>query len=264
MINPAPGGTDVPLVRGPRRFDQIATDWSQVRKAVAPDHPERRDALDWFFQTYQTPMRALLSHILRQRDQTAIDDLVQEIYQQLAQGGFERASPAAGGRFRNYLKTATRRKAHEYLARQARRQEVFGADGILAQCAESTDDAPDRTFDRAEAAQIIDEALCLLAKAGGANGSRWHALVVKLRFWPEQFQVAPSADGRLRHRDLAARMTELTGETWSVDRFKKQLERSVQLCGQCIRQAVAARLRRATPEEIDEYIAELKLQRWGA
>lgn len=247
-----------------RRFDQLTTDWSQVRRAIDPDHRERQDGLAWFHRTYAAPMRSLLSHILRRHGRAEIEDLVQEICVSLAEGRFERVSREAGGRFRNYLKTVTRRKAHDYLSRQQRRKEVSGEHGLFEWFVDDHDDGPERAFDRAESVQILRDALQRLEARCRTGERRWYALVVKLRFWPEQCCLAFAAGERPTHQHFARKMTELTGEPWTVDRFKKQLERGLKLCGQCLRTTVESRLWQPTPAEVDDCIRELNLGAFGA
>lgn len=258
------GGSDDADRRNANRFDLRPTDWSNVRKAIDPRHPQWRMAADWFYTTYGPPMKSLLAHILGPKDCAEIDDLVQEICMNLADGRFEHVSRETGGRFRNYMKTVTRNAAFDVLSRRRRSKQISGEDGLLEQHAVESDGGPDRAFDRTETAQILNDALARLEASCRSVDCRWYALVVQLRFWPGKFQVTPSAGNRLRHCDLAAKMAELTGESWKVDRFKKQLERAVKACGQCIRQVVESRLGGWTSAEIDEYLAELQLSKFGA
>ena len=109
----------------PWRLDAIETQWSLVREAHqihTSQHGESAtSARQALVLRYAVAIRKFVSVMLR--DPADVDEVSQDVVLKLMQGDFFRATPSRG-RFRDFLKTATRNAVKNFWATRTRRREV--------------------------------------------------------------------------------------------------------------------------------------------
>jgi RNA polymerase sigma-70 factor (ECF subfamily) len=227
-----------------------ATRWSWVAAAGDPASPGRRAALAELCRAYWYPVYAFI----RRRGHSPSDaaDLAQDYFARLLDGGLLRAANPARGKFRTFLRT----DCGFFLSDQHDRSRAVKRGGHVrhvpfdANLAESryAGDAavqldPDRQFDRAWAAALLDQALARLQKeeAYAGRGARFQQLKGLLVGGPEapSYSDVASATGTAESTLHAA-----------VARLRRRYRDALQL-------EVAATLDNPTDEEIAAEIRDM-------
>jgi len=165
----------------PRQAGFAATRWSTVLNAGRDDSPEARAALEKLCSTYWYPLYAQV----RRRGYKPEDacDLIQEFFAcLLRRNSLARVGPEKG-RFRTFLLTSLdyfladqveRRNA----ARRGGGQRLIELDALQAEgrfaLEPTTDDTPDKAFDRRWAAALMERALSRLEAEQAAAGKAEH------------------------------------------------------------------------------------------
>src|SRR5437763_13515967 len=101
--------------REDERLSQIATRWSLLRQAHAPDDDARSTAQAELLLRYHAPVYRYLRGLVR--DEAQAEELCQEFALRFLRGDFRHADPGRG-RFRSYLKSAL----HHLAGERARRR----------------------------------------------------------------------------------------------------------------------------------------------
>lgn len=155
------------------RFD--STQWSMVLRARG-SNGEARAALDTLCRVYRPPVLAYIRG--RGYSSDAADDLAQTFFARLLEEQYHAAADPARGRFRAFLLTALKRflinsETHARTLKRGggTRTETFDEDD--GEHLSSTDDGPERAFERSWAVTLLDAALRRLrveaAEAGKAE-----------------------------------------------------------------------------------------------
>lgn len=117
-------------VRDPDHLSQIATLWSVVRGATAPDHPDRQRAQKRMLELYGESVRRYLGACLREPH--AVDEVYQEFALKLARGDFAGVDPSRG-RFRGFVKSVLYRLVMDHHRRKKRDRRAVSLEPELAE-----------------------------------------------------------------------------------------------------------------------------------
>jgi RNA polymerase sigma-70 factor (ECF subfamily) len=217
----------------PARLDRISTHWSRLND---PAH---------FALRYAPAVRSYLRAILRRAED--VDEVTHDFLLRVVQRGFRHADPDRG-RFRDYLKTCLRHAALNHLRRAPRgghHMEALAA--VLA--------GPD-TLRQADELWLAEWRTCLLDRA-------WHALDCHERRTRDNYDHTalrlaadyPDDDSTM----LATRAAARLGRPLRADAFRKQVSRARRRFAELLVREIAKTLRDATPEQIEEELADLGL-----
>ena len=215
------------------RLDDITTEWSIIHDPAQ------------FVMRYAPAIQRYLAALVRARHDA--EDVTQNFFLRVVQHGFLRARQERG-RFRDYLKTAVRNAALNFLSRKPAVKVSPLAGGLAVA------DPAQHTADREWVAQWRR---CVLARA-------WNALKRHQRRSPGNlFYTAlrlavehPAADAEA----LAARAGRAAGRTVRADAFRKQLSRARYQFAQFLVDEVAQTLDFPTPEQVEEELIDIS--RW--
>jgi DNA-directed RNA polymerase specialized sigma24 family protein len=205
-----------------RRLDEISTHWGEVQDPRL------------FVVRYASAIRAYLRALLPGAGDA--DDVEQQFLLNVVRRGFG-ATPA-GGRFRDYLKTALRNAAITHLRRKRAAKAVPPRAAVA-------DDVWTREYRECVLAAAWQE---LDAHQQRTAGNLAHTVLRLVADHPE----ASSAQ-------LVGLLAERTGRTLSVPAFRKQLSRGRRLFARFVVAEVSRSLNQATPDEVMAELAELKL-----
>jgi hypothetical protein len=219
----------------PCELNQISTRWSIVHEPV--------DFVARYAAAIQRYLRALI------HDPHDAEEVAQDFLLRVVQYGFPRVR-RDGGRFRDYLKTAVRNAALNFLQRRpAARPEATD----LAQLPAPTDSthAADQAWTREWRACLLKRALAALeAHEQRSPGNLFYTVL----------QVAV-AHPREDSQALAARTAARTGCPLRAEAFRKQLSRARRRLAQLLAMEVAQTLDDPTPARVEEELAALGLMR---
>lgn len=216
----------------PREIKLISTHWTSL------SNPTR------FVTRYGGAVRAYLRALLPTHDDA--DEVEQEFLLQVVAKGFPTAAPGRG-QFRHYLISIVRNAAYSHLRKQSRRPAVLGDLSLVP--AEST----------AQREWLRGWRECLLQNAWHAlrdhqkrrPGNLFHVVLKAAVDHPEEDSVA-----------LAARVSQLTGQTLTAEAFRKQRSRARQRFAELLVKEVSRTITNVTPELLGEELRELDLLRY--
>jgi RNA polymerase sigma-70 factor (ECF subfamily) len=141
-------------------LDEIETLWADVMRAHQRDE-EAQEARVQLVLRYIGAVRRYLTWALHDPDAAA--ELAQEFAIRMMRGDFRRADPARG-RFRDFVRTATRNLVHDYRRRQRVRRPT-PADLAPEPIAAPVDyDEPDAEFLRSWRGELLHRAMAALAE----------------------------------------------------------------------------------------------------
>jgi hypothetical protein len=216
------------------RLSEISTEWS-----ILVD-PAR------FVLRYEGAIRRYLAALIKNTHDA--DEVVQDFFLKITElHGFFRVR-AERGRFRDYLKTAIRNAALNFLRYKQPASPIDSALWLRL--------TADKAQPEAEQTWLEEWRRCLLERA-------WHALELRqkasrgslahtvLRLIVEE----PEKDSS----ELAARTSLLAGRPIRADAFRKQVSRARLLFAQALVDEVAQTLDKPTPAEVQEELMELSL-----
>lgn len=206
----------------------------------------RRSDPGRFALIYSQAMLCLLRSRGMLSDPTDAEEVVQEILAQVLRRGFPTFDPAKG-KFRPYLKQLVRNAATAWERKKNRQGQQAEAEQ-LASLAESPD--CDRAWNEGWNTCVIERALRELERHERSAGrGSLHYTVIRLTIdHPEA--TSP---------ELAAKISERTGQTLSPEAFRKQLSRARRLFAELIVTEVRQTLDCADDEEVVAELAELGL-----
>jgi RNA polymerase sigma factor (sigma-70 family) len=215
------------------RLDQITTRWSTVNDPLQ------------FTLRYAPALRKYLDAICQ--DAHDAEDCCQDLLARVVRDGFVHATPERG-RFRDYLKQVVRNEALNYLRRK---RKLPQADSDLL-------DVPTTDEGRLalERQWLAEWQRCLLDRA-------WRALDRHQQRSPGNLcwtVLRLSADyPEETSEQLAARASQLTGQSLRPDAFRKQVSRARRLFAELLREEVAQTLEEPTAAQIEEELIEVGL-----
>jgi RNA polymerase sigma-70 factor (ECF subfamily) len=138
-----------------------STRWTLVRSARNP--AERRGALDELFGTYWRPVYFYVRR--KGHGPAAAEDVVQGVFTELVERGFEDKLDQSKGHFRGYLKRAVDHHLHNLHERETAQKRGGGAARLSFDCdaAElqlaAVSAPPEEAFDREWALTVVERAL---------------------------------------------------------------------------------------------------------
>jgi RNA polymerase sigma-70 factor (ECF subfamily) len=233
--------------RQPGRLEEIATEWDVVRD------PGR------FVLHYAPAVRNYLTALLRNLHDA--EEAAQDFLLRVVQHGFVRVRED-GGRFRDYLKSAVRNAARNFLRRRK------GPRFVEAEAA--LRDAPDKV-ERGLQERWLDEwRRCLLDRARQALARRQSRTPGNLFHTVLGLIVDNPLDDA---RTLAARASALLGRPLKTEAFRQQVSRARRAFAVLLAREAALTLDQPTADEIRDELIELALweyvrdylpERWAA
>ena len=216
-------------------FPTTAGLWSTFILAADPRSPARRDALDRLCRQYWKPVYAFIRASRREAD---ADDLAQEFFIEMIEGGLLERYSADAGKFRSYLCGALRLFLMESGRRSSALKRGGGRRFFSIDVAEPADDAgtsPEEAFDRHWVRSLLELAVADLANEL-TNSGREAAFRVF-----ERYELNPPPEGPPSYPKLAA---ELGIKETDVDNH-------LRLCRRRMRELVAMRIRDTVGTEAD-------------
>jgi RNA polymerase sigma factor (sigma-70 family) len=227
-----------------QRLSQLATRWSMVIAAHAPDG--NKDAKMWtsLLDRYRDPVfRYLLGAV---RDFDAAEELAQDFVVRFLRGDFHRATPEKG-RFRDYVKRSLVNLVNDYY-RDKRRQpgplpaELAGPEDLHVDLAKT---------DVILVTHLREE---LLTRTWDKLREFRASYYLTLRMRVEDFELSS--------RQIADRLKTKMGKSISPDTVRKTLERSRRKFADLLVDEVAASMDSPTAGDLHRELQELDLLRY--
>lgn len=215
------------------RLDEIATEWAVIHDPAQ------------FVRRYAPAVQSYLNALIKNPHDA--EDAAQDFFMRVAKNGFVRASQDRG-RFRDYLRTAVRNAAINFLKRQQSPKHA------------RFDDVQHVTFDKsiraADETWEIQWRNCLLDRAREAlathqkrsPGNLFHTVMELLLEHPQEDASA-----------LADRTSQLIGRPIRPDAFRKQVSRARKALAKYIVHEVAQTLDRPSAEQLKDELIDLSL-----
>jgi RNA polymerase sigma-70 factor (ECF subfamily) len=227
-----------------KRLDEIVTQWSLLRRSHEPTQgaePARKALVLRYNHAIRSYVGALM------RDDNSADEVSQDVLVRLMQGGFASAD-AERGRFRDLLKVSVRNMVNTYWQKQNRRR---GSGADVKQLADelATSTGNDQVWDDAWRKSVL--------------GMAWRALEDFQRDNPGSIAHTVLAC-RAEHPDddspqLADRVSRLVGRPINAAAVRQQLRRARLRFAQLLVDELARGLPDASPQKIEDELAELGL-----
>ncbi len=215
------------------RLDEIATEWAVIHDPAQ------------FVRRYAPAVQSYLNAIIKNPHDA--EDAAQDFFMRVAKNGFVRASKERG-RFRDYLRTAVRNSAINFLKRQQGPKHAR-FDDVQHITSDKTMRAADETWEAQWRHCLLDRAREALARHQSRSpGNLFHTVMELLLEHPQEDAAA-----------LAERTSEIIGRTLRADAFRKQVSRARKALAKFIVQEVALTLDRPTAEELKEELIDLSL-----
>ncbi len=223
-----------------QRLSRIQTLRSRVHEAIHGSGEAARQARQELFDRYGGAAHRYLLGALR--DEEAADDLFQDFWVKFLRG-FHHYDPA-GGRFRDYLRTALSNLVTDHRVREQKRRQRFTTE--LPDVADPSGAEGERLFEQSWAAQLKELALGALKEVN----LTWYTV---LRLRDEQ----PS----LSSAELAERAGEALGTTMNVENARQFLSRGRDRYADLLLREVIRSLGSPSREEL---LGELRRLGWLA
>ena len=219
--------------QGAGDLDQISTRWTQLHNPAT------------FALRYASALSDYLTNLLGDPDRA--EEVLQEVLLKMMNQGFANARPERG-RFRDYLKVATRNQALALLRREQRRKAV------------PSDQLENLLEDRSPTADQLllgSWRTCVVEKAWRALERHEHQAPHSLVYTALKLTIErPDIDSE----ELAKSASSLVNRKITAEAFRKQRSRARRLFAKLLIAEVAATIDPPTPEEIDEELCLLGLK----
>lgn len=216
-----------------RDLDQISTRWTQLHNPAS------------FALRYTSALSDYLSNLLGDPDRA--EEVLQEVLLKMMNQGFANARPERG-RFRDYLKVATRNQALAFLRREHRRKTV---------ASDHLESLPEHDSPSTDQHWLDSWRNCVVEKAWRALERHEHQAPQSLVYTALKLTFEqPDTDSE----ELAKLASNLVNRAVSAEAFRKQRSRARKLFARLLIAEVAATVDPPTPEEIDEELCLLGLK----
>lgn len=216
------------------RLDQISTRWHVVRDPAQ------------FLLRYGMAVRRYLGALLKNPDD--VDEVLQDFLARGIERGFVRTE-ALRGRFRDYLKATVRNAALSHLRKH---KPVQGELALLELAAPDAEPGADRQWEAEWRKCVLERAWQGLESHERRAPGNLHHTVLRLTV------EHPDEDSK----GLAERASQLAGKPLRADAFRKQVSRARRLFAELLITEVGQTLDEATPEQVEEELADLGLMEY--
>jgi DNA-directed RNA polymerase specialized sigma24 family protein len=230
----------------PEQFQAIQTQWSLIDRAHRGSATSIGQARNALALRYRKAIRSYLGALLK--DDSAADELAQDVLVRLLNGEFASAAPDKG-RFRNFLKVAVHNMARSYWDKRKRTATVDVDPNTLGACDPSEADSCWMDDWRGT---ILQSAWDLLKEYEKDHPGNLYYTLFRLR------SESPST----RSNDLAVRLAEETGQNVTAAAARQSLRRARFLFAQYVVEEVARSLAEPTAEAVEEELADLGLMKY--
>ncbi len=226
-----------------RPLHEIETHWSDVLRAHQGEQ-EAHEARVRLVLRYIGAVRRYMTWVLHDADAAA--ELAQEFAVRVMRGDFRRADPARG-RFRDFVRTATRNLIHDYHRRQVR--QPARADLAPEPIATPADDhEADAEFLRSWRMELFDRAMASLAKYQKRTGRPYHEIITLRTNNPQ-----------LTSTQLAALITERSGRAVGDVWVRQNLRRGRRCLASLLLDEISASLGLASIEDLEQELIALNM-----
>lgn len=230
------------------RLSRITTMWTMLRRAHAGSSDTARSARQELMQRYCGAVyRYLLSAV---RDPHAAEDLTQEFALRFIRGRFEGADPERG-RFRDYVKRSLFNLVGDYRKQQRKEPRALAPELAEPAVLPQEEAELDRAFINSWRQELLARAWQAIAKAEQETGQPYHA-VLRLRIQRPD----------LRSPQLAEELSAALGKRLTAAGVRQLLHRSREKFAAALVEETRRSLGPATPEQLDEELAELNLLKY--
>lgn len=226
------------------RIDAIETQWSMVRRAHHGSLASGGDAKNSLVMRYSPAIRGYVRALTK--DDAEADEISQEAVVRILSGDFAGADPERG-RFRDLLKVAVRNMVRNHWAKQNRRK-ASDIDEIYTDDVGQEDDQLDPWLDSWRV-NLLELAWAALKDYEHQREGRVAYTVLKLR---SEF---PTVDSQ----ELAAKLSEATGNECRADTTRQQLRRARIRFAEFLVEEISQGLATAEPDRIQEELISLGL-----
>lgn len=225
------------------RFDGQPTRWSIVQKAHGESLAGSVDARRYLVMRYSPAIRRYVRAITR--DEHLADEISQDVMVRLLQGDFAGADPQKG-RFRDLLKVAVRNMVRNLWAKQKVRRTV---DYDVDLNADNVDNETDAAWTESWRDQVLNLAWSQLENYQQNNAGSVAYSILKLR----------TDDPDCSSEALAERLSQEIGKPVRADQARQQLRRARVRFAEFLVAEIADVVNVATPERLEEELAQLQL-----
>jgi RNA polymerase sigma factor (sigma-70 family) len=226
-----------------QRLDSMTTRWSLVRRAHQASILSAGQARNELVLRYSSAIRSYVRAILQ--DDSRADELAQDAVVRLLSGDFAGADPNRG-RFRDLLKVSVRNMARNHWQKENRRRPAAVDVEEVAGTGDSSDDPAWLASWRQNALDLTWSALESFERSQPGSSA---VILLRLR---AKFPDASS-------EDLAARLSEKTGQSVTPENVRQQLRRARVKFAELLIAEIADGLEEATPDDVEEELAALGL-----
>jgi RNA polymerase sigma-70 factor (ECF subfamily) len=228
------------------RLSRIQTLWSKILDgrpgADAPQADAQQKQL--LLRYYGAAYRYLLAIV---RESQAAEELAQDFAVRFMRGEFRQADPERG-RFRDFLKTALRNLARDHWRKQQRAREHQPESFSAVEPPAPPDEAGDAQFVADWRDELLEKTWEALAEFEQSSGKPYCA-VLRLKTW----------EPNLRSPELAARLGQALGKTFSPEPLRQTLHRAREAFADLLLDEVNLSLSNAGLERLEEELIELQL-----
>ena len=180
------------------RLDEIATEWAVIHDPAQ------------FVRRYSPAVQSYLNALIKNPHDA--EDAAQDFFMRVAKNGFVRASQDRG-RFRDYLRTAVRNSAINFLKRQQGPKHAR-FDDVQHVTSDKTNHAADETWEAQWRRCLLDRSPALERHQSRSPGNLFHTVMELLLEHPQE-------DALLGRADQSAHRPHLR-----PDAFRKQVSRA--------------------------------------
>lgn len=225
------------------RLASISTSWSLVEKANSGLDEERHAAQQLIVERYGPAVRRYLETILGDSDAA---DVSQEFALSLIRGDLRHADQSKG-RFRNYVKSVVTHLVIKHRQREQRFQRSLKEDRDSRDAPLTPTDAEDKDFNEAWRAELLSRTWRALADVQ----PNYHTV---LRWRVDHPKV--------RSSEMADQLRDALGKSLTAAAVRQMLRRARGLFGELLLEEITCSLDAATPEVVEEELAELDLLKY--